>query len=303
MKKILACLLVLIAWSPEATCQPLQDSCTTDDGVKLYVSKSGKGPLCIFVHGGPGAWSKSFEALKGSSLEKELCMVYYDQRGCGRSGNSESGDYSLERMVNDIEVIRKRYGNDKVYLLSHSFGGILALSYALKYPEHVKGLILVNATLDIRSSLESQICYINSLLKTNFATADRSPASVLATFMEARTALSEKDLTYKVLSDSRQSVITLDSIDASSKRSYDFAQKAFTIDDYWKDYTGLTGHAKAPVLAITGTSDHSVGENHYLSFSFTNGQIEKIAGGHMLYYENNSAFTKAIFKFVRKTSR
>ena len=102
---------------------------TTSDNVKLYVKVSGKGPVCIYVHGGPGAWSKSFENMKGNRLEKKLRMVYYDQRGCGRSSVATDKNYSLDRMVDDIEDIRRSLGEEKVYLLSHSFGGILAVSY------------------------------------------------------------------------------------------------------------------------------------------------------------------------------
>lgn len=56
----------------------------TQDGVKLFAKSAGNGPVCIFVHGGPGAWSKSFEEMGGRALEKRLKMVYLDQRGCGR---------------------------------------------------------------------------------------------------------------------------------------------------------------------------------------------------------------------------
>ena len=107
----------------------------TSDNVRLFAKISGNGPVCIFVHGGPGAWSKSFEDMKGNSLEKHLRMVYFDQRGSGRSGNSIGKNYSLDRMVEDIEDIRLALGVEKIYLLSHSFGGIIAVNYAKKHPD------------------------------------------------------------------------------------------------------------------------------------------------------------------------
>jgi hypothetical protein len=58
------------------------------DDVKLFGKIAGNGPVCIFVQGGPAAWSKSFEDMKSNSLERKLRMVYYDQRGSGRSGIS-----------------------------------------------------------------------------------------------------------------------------------------------------------------------------------------------------------------------
>lgn len=272
---------------------------TTDDGAKLFVKKSGNGAICIFIHGGPGAWSKSFEDLKGRNLERNLSMVYYDQRGCGRSEKSPNGDYSMERMLKDIDLIRQRFNVDKVYLLSHSFGGILAANYALKYPDHVKGIILANSTLNLRYSLENQITYMGKLLQSKFTPVDHSDTSLMATFLKAKHLLSDKKLDYKMLSDNKSSVELVDRIDQQNPSDYDFARHVFQVEDYWKDYTKRTNDIKVPVLVITGTKDHAIGENHYKAFGFAHQKVAKIEGGHLLYYENNAVFLKAIFEFIK----
>lgn len=59
----------------------------TSDGIKLYIERSGKGASCIYLHGGPGYWSKSFQHFAGDHVEEDLEMVYLDQRGCGRSAH------------------------------------------------------------------------------------------------------------------------------------------------------------------------------------------------------------------------
>lgn len=271
----------------------------TDDGTQLYVKKSGKGPLCIFVHGGPGAWSESFEKLKGKRLEKKLTMVYYDQRGCGRSDKSSTKDYSLERMTNDIEAIRKHYHADKIYLLSHSFGGILALNYALKYPEHIQVLILANSTLNMHSSLNAQLQYMSSLLVHKYIPTDSTMSSFIASFMQAKMALSEKGLDYKRISDNKQNVDLLNQIDHTNPGNYDFAQKVFQINDYWKDYSKLTNKVTVPVLIIAGKKDYAIGINHYKNFNFPNKSVKKINGGHLLYFENNKEFCRTIFSFIK----
>ncbi len=276
----------------------MNDYLTTDDGTKLFVKKTGTGPICIFIHGGPGAWSKSFESLRGDNLETNLSMVYYDQRGCGRSQKSASGDYSLERMTKDIDLIRKHYGATKVYLMAHSFGGILALNYALSHPDHVKGLILANSTLNMRNSITGQINYINSLLKTDFAVPDSTPASLISTFLEAKKALSQKGFGYKMLSDSKTNVDRVDEIDGQNPSDYDFAKHVFSIAEYWQDYTPMTTRVKLPVLIITGEQDHAIGENHYSLFHFMNGNVRKINGGHILYYEKNKEFIRSVFDFI-----
>lgn len=271
----------------------------TSDKVKLYTKKSGKGPIAIFIHGGPGAWSTSFENLGGNKLESDLTMVYYDQRGSGYSENSSEGNYSPDRMIEDIEVIRKHYGAEKVYLLAHSFGGILATQYASKYPDQVKGLILGNCTLNMKYSLQQQISYMNKLMNTDFKAED---ATLLSDFITAKKALGKKGLDYKMLSDRKENIELLNKIDHKNPSTFDFAQKAFSIQEYWKDYTPLTSSIKVPTLIITGTKDHSIGERHFTSFLFPDQQVVEIDGGHILYYEENKRFVKAISDFVHKTN-
>ncbi|QIY92315.1 alpha/beta hydrolase [Chryseobacterium gallinarum] len=292
-------LLFLFIFNTNIKAQDNQDyPVLTSDHVKLFTKKSGKGPVCIFIHGGPGAWSESFESLGGNKLESQLSMIYYDQRGSGRSGNAPEENYSLDRMVEDIEEIRKQSGTEKVYLLAHSFGGILATNYAQKYPERVKGIILANCTLNLKYSLQQQIRYMNQLMNTDFTLSD---ASLLPDFIKARNELGKQGLDYKMLSGNKSNVELLNKIDSKNPSTFDFAQKAFSIQEYWKDYTPFTQSIKTPVLVITGTKDHSIGEDHYASFLFPNQQIIKIDGGHILYYEKNKEFVKAVSDFVHTT--
>ncbi|SFD15434.1 proline iminopeptidase [Chitinophaga sp. CF118] len=271
-------------------------SVLTSDSVSLYLKVSGKGTPCIFVHGGPGAWSRSFEAMGGNSLEKHLTMYYYDQRGCGRSQSPRNNDYSLDRMIEDIENIRVLSGSDKVYLLGHSFGGILAFKYAEKYPTHVKGLVLLNATLYINNSLRSQIRFINQLLGENVAM--KNDDSIMQSFFIAKELLNKKQLAYKMLSDNKAAIEKLDSIDAIP-RNYSFGQHAFGIHEYLNDFTTETARVNIPVLVISGTEDHNIGPDHYKLFRFPNQQTKIIKGGHVLYYEKNNEFAETVFRFIK----
>jgi proline iminopeptidase len=274
---------------------------TTSDKVKLFVKISGDGPVCIFVHGGPGAWSKSFEDMRGNRLEKKLRMVYLDQRGCGRSDTSADKHYSLDRMIDDIEEIRQSLGVEKIYLLSHSFGGIIAVNYAKNYPEHLFGLILANSTLDVNYSIEKQIQHINKLIKTNFRVTDKdSILSILSIFSLAKHKLSGKGLDYKMLSDNKKTVDKLNSIDNSYVRTNDFAEHVWDYKEYSKDFTKVTKKIKLPVLIITGKKDYAIGVDHYKQFQFPNQKVARIDGGHILYYEQNKMFTEAIFYFIQQ---
>lgn len=100
-------------------------------------------PPVVFLHGGPGQGSAHFDALAGPYMERDLRMVYFDQRGSGHSERPTSNDYALSTLVEDIEGLRRTLGVPKIALLGHSFGGLLALEYATKYPQNVSHLIFV----------------------------------------------------------------------------------------------------------------------------------------------------------------
>lgn len=108
----------------------------------------GIAPL-LYLHGGPGLNSYSFEHSIGRTLERSLSIVYVDQRGCGRSPRPKDGNYQLSAMLDDIESVREAIGAAKISLLGHSFGGLLALEYAARHPERVEKLIVVNAAIDM----------------------------------------------------------------------------------------------------------------------------------------------------------
>ena len=268
----------------------------SSDSTKLFTKVSGKGDYCIYVHGGPGMWSRSFEDLKGKNLESKLKMVYYDQRGSGRSRAAATGDYSIAKMVEDIEAIRKILGAEKVFVMAHSFGGIIATSYASRYPQHLKGLILANSTLYLNNSVESQIAYSNLLTGSDIKIENGQYMPALG---QAMGKLSEKNLLYKLLTDSKENFETLDKIDAERPQENGFRNNVWSIDEYYGDFTKLTPNIKIPVLVISGKKDWAVGPQHYKLFGFPNQTLAEIDGGHLLYYENNEAFLKSVFSFVK----
>lgn len=305
--------LIIDGCVPRLQDNPLEtgeQSITTTDSVCLAVKVEGKGPVCFFIHGGPGQDYLSFEKMGGANLEEFLTMVYIDQRGSGHSQSARN--YSLDRMVDDIEETRKQLGVDKIYLLSHSFGGVLAVNYAKKYPQHVYGLILANSTLHFfnNSSLRGQIGYAYHLLHKDTTITGDNTASLLQQNMAVRKQLSKIRLGYKLLADSVATIIKMDSIEESYKRNTDFGYAiiAHLIDstkqnrypEYWKDYAPISSQINVPVLVITGTRDYAVGVDHYKTFKFPNQQMVSIDGAHMLYYEKNKAFIAAVKVFIEK---
>lgn len=196
--KYIAVLWVGLFWmNSKALAQPMEENLvTTSDNVKLYTKKSGKGLYLLYVHGGPGAWSKSFEDLGGKNLEDEFTVVYYDQRGCGRSESPQHEDYTLERMMLDIEEIRQFYKIDQFFIMGHSFGGVLITQYAHLYPQNLRGLILLNSTLNIYKSIEDQTQYFINTLELNY---ENHPEDLMARFQVYQNKMIEKDISIRYL--------------------------------------------------------------------------------------------------------
>jgi proline iminopeptidase len=113
------------------------------NGAKLWVVSFGKGDPLVFIPGGPGGNHSGLRSF--DPLSNNFTLVYYDPFGRGKSDTAKSvNEYSLERDIEDLEGLRKAMHFDKINVLGHSYGGVVAQGYAIKYPEHVMHLILAN---------------------------------------------------------------------------------------------------------------------------------------------------------------
>ncbi|MGN6341435.1 MAG: alpha/beta fold hydrolase [Ginsengibacter sp.] len=113
------------------------------NGAKLYVVLVGKGDPLIIIPGGPGGAHPGYRAF--DSLAKDNQIIYFDAFGRGKSDTAKDvKEYTLARDIEDIEGLRKALHLGKLNVLGHSYGGVVAQGYALKYPEHVNHLILAN---------------------------------------------------------------------------------------------------------------------------------------------------------------
>lgn len=110
--------------------------------VMIYYKAIGKGDPLLIVHGGPGA-SHDYFLPYLLPLIKNNRLIFIDERGSGRSQKlDDPSGYTVENMAEDVEAVRQALGLGKISLLGHSYGGVLALAYALKYQENLSSLIL-----------------------------------------------------------------------------------------------------------------------------------------------------------------
>ncbi|MGW2820775.1 alpha/beta fold hydrolase [Streptomyces sp. NPDC001443] len=120
-----------------------QETVTTDDGVRLWASCSGRGEPLVLCHGGPGLWDMFADAA--GPLAALATVVRWDQRGCGRSERC-AGPWTAARFVADLDAVRRHFGFGRTALLGHSWGAQLALEYALAHPERVSALVYAAGT-------------------------------------------------------------------------------------------------------------------------------------------------------------
>ena len=116
---------------------------------KVWTKRFGNNPTMkvLLLNGGPGATHEYFECFENFLPQENIEFIYYDQLACGNSDNpKDTSLYDLARYVEEVEQVRQALKLDKnnFYLLGHSWGGILAMQYALKYQQNIKGLIITN---------------------------------------------------------------------------------------------------------------------------------------------------------------
>jgi proline iminopeptidase len=123
---------------------------------KVWTKRMGSGPIkVLLLHGGPGFSHEYFEAMESFLPQAGIEMYYYDQLGCNNSDHpNDTSLWTLPRYLNEVEEVRRGLGLDNFVLYGHSWGGILAMEYALNYQQHLRGLVISNMTAGTQAYLK-----------------------------------------------------------------------------------------------------------------------------------------------------
>lgn len=263
---------------------------------------AGKGNPCLFLHGGPGNTSHYFEALPAAKLiEQKMKMVYFDQRGGGRSSSARDSNYSMKRMEKDIEELRTFLKIKKWSVIAHSFGGLIMTAYAKDYPATIRSLVYAHCTIDLESASQS---HINNGLKLLREVGDTfSQNKQLAPFdqlMQVHGELALKGIEYKIMFRSQHQKDIDDSLikEATPHFNQDFSHRVWTLKDYRFNYTSYTKDILCPVLVIAGTKDYAVGPGSYKSWRFKNMKVVLYNGGHDSFQEEPLWFVGKVLPFL-----
>jgi len=117
-------------------------------GVSLFVEVSGHGYPLVLMHGGPGVDHTTM--LPFEPLADHFTLVFYDHRCNGRSEGADVSTMTWDNLTADADALRQTLGFDRWAVLGHSFGGMVALEYALRYPQSLSHLVLMDTCGDSR---------------------------------------------------------------------------------------------------------------------------------------------------------
>lgn len=116
--------------------------------VSLFVKVTGRGYPLLLMHGGPGADHSTM--LPFRPLAERFTLIFYDHRCNGRSQGADVTSMTWDNLTADADALRRELGFDRWAVLGHSFGGMVALEYALRYPHNLSHLLLVDTCGDAR---------------------------------------------------------------------------------------------------------------------------------------------------------
>ena len=134
---------------------------SVDGRFEVWVKQVGTGDVPVLtLHGGPGFPHYYFECFEDFLPRDRIRFWYYDQLGCGFSDRpDEPALWTVERFRKEVEQVRLALGLERFVLYGQSWGGMLAIEYALAYPQYLSGLVISNMT----ASIPSYVKYVNEL--------------------------------------------------------------------------------------------------------------------------------------------
>jgi proline iminopeptidase len=288
-----------------------------ENDIQLHYFAAGQGRPVLVVHGGPGIpYTQPWKGLE--SLTDRYRFYYYDQRGCGQSSHPidtfASTNYyenmtqldrtlGLGAQIADIERIRQILGQDKLILIGHSFGGMIASLYAAEFPERVEALILVAPaeTLVMPPPSGGLYAQVRERLPTG-----QLPAydAYLKRYLDYRNLFTESEKSLAQLNDEFVPYYKLalpNAIIPAEGNSGGWVVQAIYLGMGTRhDYRPALKAVTAPVLVLHGASDlQPEAASRLYSDAFPNAHFEVIPQAtHFMFEEQPEAFAAAVKAFL-----
>ncbi len=275
-----------------------------NEGYNLFSQSFGTGKIKIlFLNGGPGNTFEAFEIFKSQLPLDKFQLIFYDQLGAYFSDiPKDTTVWNIPRFVNEVEQVRQFYNLDKFYLLGHSWGGLLAMEYELKFRNYLKGIIVSNKSYSQKNLIDTRF---ERMLKI----AIDSNCSELT-----KTELRNHDLFSDTLDEDkiqmafyRNYTLRLDSIPAPMKNSGRHVTlgkfvRYFKDRRVW-DISERLHYIKTPTLIIGAANDFvRVSDLKYMHKKIKKSTLFICPnGGHYAFWDDSINYFKALNKFITKT--
>jgi proline iminopeptidase len=285
--------------------RPRQGLLSLDDA-RLFYEVVGTGDPIIVVHGGPGL-DHSYLQPGLNVLAQRNTLVYFDQRGTGRStADLVPSAINLDAFVEDIDALRQALGYERVDVLGHSFGALIAMAYALKHPESLRTLILMNP-VEPGSRYSEQLTQRQASRRTaedstqlaeltsSEGFAARDPATVSEVYRVAfRQSLRDR---------TRIDDLNLDLMESTAKNGGEVGRllgESMGEIDWWDDLPRIS----APALVLHGRYDLTPqAMSQALANAIPLGRMVLLQSGHFPFMEDSDGLLSAIQAFYVDLSR
>jgi proline iminopeptidase len=272
------------------------------NGVDLYYKAIGSGEPLVVVHGGPGL-EHTYLLPWMEDLADRYKVILYDQRGLGRStGSMDSSSINMDNFIADLDGLRSSFGIERVNLLAHSWGGLLAMTYAWRYPDRVRSLVLMSTVEpgiryenEMRSNQLARRTPADSLVLDSLINSEglrtRDPAAVnRMMWISFRSTFGDTSLAHRIVVDFQpQTARNLGPIAA-------LLMGPLGDYDFWERLSDIT----APTLVLHGDADPiPIAMARELTDSIPNAQFVPIAGvGHFPFVEQPDRVFAEIDEFL-----
>ena len=307
--KVLSGVVFLVAFASFPTdtlAQRARQGLLTLEDARLFYEVVGTGDPIVVVHGGPGL-DHVYLRPGLDALATRHTVIYYDQRGTGRStAELVESAINIRAFVDDIEALRQVLGYEQISVLGHSFGSLIALDYAVRYPENLKALILMNpvepgsryqeetATRQRERMTERDAAEMEELRATE-GFAARDPATLSQVYRIAfRQTLRNRELIGQ---------LNLDLANTTAKNGQDVARLlgvSLGTVDWWDKIPQIM----VPTLVLHGRYDtFPVDMSRELAEAFPVGTFEVLNSGHFPYLEDRDGLLSAISGFFAGLGR
>ncbi|MEM0158536.1 MAG: proline iminopeptidase-family hydrolase [Thermoplasmataceae archaeon] len=285
----------------------VQDGYKVIKGIRIYYkifkAKEERAKL-LTMHGGPGM-SHDYLLPLSDLAQSGITVIFYDQFGCGRSEEPEQSKFTIDYGVEEAEDLREQLvGNEKVFLFGSSYGGALALAYAVKYQRHLKGLIVAGGLASVPLTVREMDKLIGKLPEPHRSNIRKYGASG---------EFNNPEYVAAVQFFYRQHLLRMDQIPPEVQKSLEFGEERnvyrimngpneFTITGTIRDWdiTDKISGIKVPTLITVGEFDEVtpvVAEEIHKHIKNSTLKVFNNCS-HLTMWEDRDRYNKTLLEFI-----